>query len=102
MGCPWGCLTQSVALQDKTGTLTENVMEFAKCSIDGVKYVEARYEASSKRRKSQLQQSGGQPAELGSDVSSVGATGEDAEKTIGPVGKVIQVSGHLSINSLYS
>lgn len=91
-------------LQDKTGTLTENVMEFAKCSIDGVKYVEARYEVSSKRRKSQLQQSGGQPAELGSDVSSVGATEEDAEleKTIGPVGKVIQVSGHLPIKSLYS
>jgi magnesium-transporting ATPase (P-type) len=88
-------------LQDKTGTLTENVMEFAKCSIDGVKYVEARYEVSSKRRKSQLKQSGGQPAELGSDVSSVGATEEDAElKTIGPVGKVIQVSGHLPINSL--
>ncbi len=77
-------------------------MEFAKCSIDGVKYVEARYEVSSKRRKSQLKQSGGQPAELGSDVSSVGATGEDAEleKTIGPVGKVIQVSGHLPISSL--
>ncbi len=78
-------------------------MEFAKCSIDGVKYVEARYEVSSKRRKSQLKQSGGHSAELGSDVSSVDATGEEdaeLEKTIGPVGKVIQVSDHLPINSL--
>lgn len=101
-------------IQDKTGTLTENVMEFAKCSIDGVKYVEERYELISKKRQmassnqserrednlassasstaphkeSQRTDTEGTETELSSGISKVGA--------LGCIGRVIQVLNSVS------
>ena len=45
--------TNRILFSDKTGTLTQNVMEFKKCTINGVPYGEAYTEAQAGMQKRQ-------------------------------------------------